>query len=49
MTSLQRELGAGSPSIDGFRGLLLDGLCEVFERAPRSLTAEQLRHPAVAA
>ncbi len=49
MTSLQRELGADSPSIEGFRGLLLDGLCEVFERAPRSLTAEQLRRPAVAA
>ena len=49
MTSLQRELGPGSPSVEAFRGLLLDGLCEVFERAPRSLTAEQLRHPAVAA
>jgi len=32
MTSLQRELGADAPAIAGFRALLLDGLCEVFER-----------------
>jgi len=39
MTSLRRELGAGAPSIDAFRGLLLEGLSEVFGR--RSLPAPQ--------
>ncbi len=34
MTSLQRELGPGSPSAEVFRGLLLDGLCDVFGRTP---------------
>jgi lipoyl(octanoyl) transferase len=43
MTSLAQELGAGSPSIDAFRGLLLEGLCEVFGRravsAPEAVAA----------
>ena len=30
MTSLQRELGGRSPSLQAFRGLLLEGLCETF-------------------
>jgi lipoyl(octanoyl) transferase len=30
MTSMQRELGPRSPSVEAFRGPLLEGLCEVF-------------------
>jgi len=30
MTSLQQELGPRSPNVEIFRGLLLEGLCEVF-------------------
>ena len=43
MTSLQSELGGGAPSLDAFRGMLLDGLCEVFSvravSAPRAVAA----------
>jgi lipoate-protein ligase B len=43
MTSLQQELGACSPSIAAFRGLLVDGLCEALGRravsAPRAVAA----------
>jgi lipoyl(octanoyl) transferase len=39
MTSLQQELGARSPSIESFRGLLLEGLCEVLGR--RAVSAPQ--------
>ena len=34
MTSLERELGSGSPSLEEFRGLLVQGLCEALDRRP---------------
>ncbi len=34
MTSLERELGSGSPSIEEFRALLVQGLCEALDRRP---------------
>jgi lipoate-protein ligase B len=49
MTSLQRELGPGAPSTEVFRGLLLDGLCEVFGRTPERVARGSRRTPAVAA
>jgi lipoyl(octanoyl) transferase len=39
MTSLERELDGHSPSVEAFRGLLLEGLCEVFGR--RAVSAPQ--------
>ncbi len=49
MTSVQRELGADSPSAEAFRGLLLDGLCEVFLRTPATVLPDVPQTPAVAA
>jgi len=37
MTSLERELGAGQPSIEEFRGLLSAGLCEALDRRPAAV------------